>query len=370
MTKKAYLEGLNDLNCMFNHLIDDLVVVCKDYQNMFLYFAWRNNECPKQMSQRSGVTDFLKVAEIFKEDDNTGICVRKLLHKNKKLAVFGLRIIMHKQRKITEEDVFHSFSDEGVKFSEHLANIKEDLCEIKCLKKLLQVRFDAKNDYRLKEHMIIDNWCPCKIEEEEKCTCECKNNEVCCKSHECLKEEPCACKHEESACCAAKHECSSCKPHDNGCCASKCSSCCKEESDEEKIAKQTCGCKDHVCEGNCCRTGKEITNPCHCPASAPCGGKCGDHCTCHESKQESTCSTCGNKSEACECKAKSSSCTCPSTAPCQGKCNPCTCHEPKNECGAFKFTSDAPKSCKCPHCGGACHCPSNNKCNCKNHCNH
>ena len=361
MTKKAYLEGLNELNCKFNHLIDDLVVVCKDYQNMFLYFAWRDGTCPKQMSQKSGVTDFLAIAKVFKEDNNEGVCVRKLLNKNKKLMMFGLHIIMHKQRKITPEDVFHSFNDEGVSFSKHLANVKQDLCEIKCLKKVLQVRFDPHNGYKLKEHMIIDDWRPCN---EEECSCKqtccnkcgkvCHSEEHCeCYSNE--KERACEIQHEE-ACCAAKKECSACCqnkcehkcdstcnsscPHQSG---NKCESYCKE-SEAEKIAKQTCGCTDHVCEGTCCKTGKEV-NPCKCPSSAPCEGKCGSNCTCdkdlpaccpHKDGEACKCPTSG-ASKPCTCTAKKTTCSCntghvchcPKSAPCHGDCGDhCKC-QPK-----------------------------------------
>ena len=358
MTKKAYLEGLNDLNCKFNHLIDDLVVVCKDYQHMFLYFAWKTGECPKQMSQKSGITDFLKIAEVFKEDNNTGVCVRKLLNKNKKLMMFGLHIIMHKQRKITEEDVFHSFNDEGVSFSEHLANVKQDLCEIKCLKRVLHVRFDPHNNYKLKERMIIDDWRPCNEEEEEK-ECGCKQpscntcNKVChseehCECYSNEKERACEIQHEEASCCAAKKECSSCCPskceHEcNASCESKCSSCCKE-NEAEKIAKQTCGCTDHICEGTCCKTGKEV-NPCKCPASAPCGGKCGSDCKCDK------------KEEACKC---------PTSSPCKGECKPCTCAAKKSCCSNG---CNNPKVCKC-NTGHVCHCPTSAPCGgkCGDHC--
>ena len=340
MTKKAYLEGLNELNCKFNHLIDDLVVVCKDYQNMFLYFAWKNGTCPKQMSQKSGVTDFLKIAEVFKEDNNTGVCVRKLLNKNKKLMMFGLHIIMHKQRKITQEDVFHSFNDEGVSFSEHLANVKQDLCEIKCLKKVLHVRFDPHNNYKLKEHMIIDDWRPCNEEEEKESCC----NQPSCSSCDkvCHTEEHSECYsnekerageiQKEESCCAAKKECSSCCPNE---CESKCNSC-RSESEAERIAKQTCGCTDHICEGTCCKSDKEV-NPCKCPTSAPCEGKCGNNCTCEKdlpaccSQKKETCPNCHSTTKCAKCQAKDAHpCHCPTSAPCHGECgNNCTCHEKK-----------------------------------------
>ena len=289
MTKNEYKLGLFELNQKFSKLLDDLVTVCRDYQHIFEYMAFAKNESYNVLNQQSGVNDFIKIVNVFKEDDNTGVCIRRVLHRNKKIAAWGIHIIMHKQQKLSVEDVAHAFSDEGALFSDHLATVKQDLCEIKCLKHVLQLRFDPHNNYKLIEHMIIDNWT--NNPNEGKCACEggsCGFECVCVchkdpksptytldfiESFKEPEEKACnaCCSANKSSCCATKKEaCPNCNS------TTKCAKC--EEKD--KIAKQTCGCTDHVCEGTCCKTGKPV-NPCHCPESAPCGGKCGSNCTCH-----------------------------------------------------------------------------------------
>lgn len=305
MTKNEYMGGLMELNHKFGTLLDDLVAVCRDYQHIFQYLAFAKNKSYNALNQQSGINDFIKIVNVFKEDDNTGVCIKKQLHRNKKIAAWGIHIIMHKQEKLCEDVISHSFSDEGVLFSKHLGKVKEDLCEINCLKHVLKVRFDRRNNYKLIEHMIIDNWCPKNNEGEcackggscgFECTCVCHTNP----NHPCytgdMKEECSSCctktcDKDLPECCPAKKCCESkCNKEASSCCATKkeaCPNCnsttkCAKCQEKEKIAKQTCGCTDHVCEGTCCKS-KE-PHPCHCPESAPCGGKCGNNCTCGEKK--------------------------------------------------------------------------------------
>ena len=309
MTKNEYMCGLMELNQKFSTLLDDLVAVCRDYQHIFEYLAFAKNKSYNVLNQQSGVNDFIKIVNVYKEDDNTGVCIKKQLHRNKKLAAWGIHIIIHKQDKLCQDVVSHSFSDEGALFSKHLGKVKEDLCEIKCLKHVLKVRFDRRNNYKLVEHMIIDNWdpnnkegqCACKGGScgfECACACHKNPNHPCytgdmnkeCSSC-CTKKCEGTCDKDLPECCPAKKCCESkcCEKEASSCCTAKkeaCPNCnsttkCVKCQEKEKIAKQTCGCTDHVCEGTCC---KKEPHPCHCPESAPCGGKCGNNCTCDEKK--------------------------------------------------------------------------------------
>ena len=80
------MGGLMELNHKFGTLLDDLVAVCRDYQHIFQYLAFAKNKSYNALNQQSGINDFIKIVNVFKEDDNTGVCIKKQLHRNKKIA--------------------------------------------------------------------------------------------------------------------------------------------------------------------------------------------------------------------------------------------------------------------------------------------
>ncbi|MBO6103855.1 hypothetical protein J6P04_02240 [bacterium] len=62
------------------------MAVCRDYQHILQYVTSKKNENYDVLNQQSGINDFIKIVNVFKEDNNEGVCIRKVLHRNKKLA--------------------------------------------------------------------------------------------------------------------------------------------------------------------------------------------------------------------------------------------------------------------------------------------
>lgn len=230
MTKWEYEDGLFELNQKFSRLLDNLVAVCRDYQHIFEYLASKKNENYDVLNQQSGINDFIKIVNVFKEDNNEGVCIRKVLHRNKKLAAWGIHIITHKQQKLDVATVNSAFDDQGLLFSHHLGKVKEDLAVIKAMKKALQLRFDPYNNYKLIEHMIIDNWC--ENASDEKCACE---------GGSCGFECICVCHKDPNSPTYTANFIEQFKEP----ATKECSSCCKKNSES------TCSCSNHKCDGTC-----------------------------------------------------------------------------------------------------------------------
>lgn len=234
MTKWEYEDGLFELNQKFSRLLNNLVAVCRDYQHILQYVTSKKNENYDVLNQQSGINDFIKIVNVFKEDNNEGVCIRKVLHRNKKLAAWGIHIVIHKQQKLDVATVVNAFSDQGLLFSHHLGQVKEDLAVIKAMKKALHLRFDPYNNYKLIEHMIIDDWSA--KDEDSKCPCE---------GGSCGFECVCVChKDPNSPTYTANFIEKFSEPA-----TKECSSCCK-------ASKDSCTHENSKCEESCCNKNK------------------------------------------------------------------------------------------------------------------